>query len=118
METLTKTVLSTAFVLSSIIIDGIVIKILWAWFIMGTFTAPELTSIQAIGIAVIINYLKSGLSAQYKPDEKTAFLQSLLTLFFTSLIRAGLIERVGKGVYKVGGKPAISETNPDQLTII
>lgn len=39
------------------IFNGYALSILWAWFIAPTFHLPELSVTQAIGIAIVVNYL-------------------------------------------------------------
>ena len=56
------------------ILNGYVLSILWGWFIVPTFEAPELSVVAAIGISLVVSYLthqeneykkeKDGLSAE------------------------------------------------------
>jgi len=42
----------------SVIIDGMILVILWNWFIVSLFSLPALTIPYAIGISSIISYLR------------------------------------------------------------
>jgi hypothetical protein len=55
---------------------GYVLCLLWAWFMVPTFKAPELSIPAAIGVALVVSYLcRDG-----KPSEKDkTFAQQLAT---------------------------------------
>jgi hypothetical protein len=36
---------------------GVVLGILWSWFIAPVFTAPELSILQAVGLSVVVNFI-------------------------------------------------------------
>ena len=41
----------------SVLLDGWALSLLWGWFIVPTFNAPELTLAPAIGLALVVRYL-------------------------------------------------------------
>lgn len=51
------TLVSITFV--STILNGYVMSVLWDWFVVPTFNLPHLSIVQAIGIVMIIDYLKN-----------------------------------------------------------
>lgn len=48
------------------VLYGFVLKVLWGWFVVETFHAPELSIPVALGIALIVKYLTSSYSATSK----------------------------------------------------
>ena len=47
-----KALLITSMVLISMLVNGLVLKVLWRWFISSTFSLPELSLPTAIGISI------------------------------------------------------------------
>lgn len=39
------------------IFNGYVLNVLWRWFVVPTFDAPQLGIVPAIGVAMVVNYL-------------------------------------------------------------
>ena len=57
-------ILITAFI--AVIINAFILMKLWGWFIASTFSLDRLTLVQAIGLALIVNFLL----AKYDPKAK------------------------------------------------
>jgi hypothetical protein len=53
-----------------IIIDAYVLQILWGWFIVTTFAAPALSIPQAIGLSLVVNFLKHTVASHRPAGEK------------------------------------------------
>ena len=49
-------ILAVAIVVS-MLLDGLVLRALWGWFVVPTFGIPALTLVQAIGIGLIVSLL-------------------------------------------------------------
>jgi hypothetical protein len=65
--------LLTAAVLMAIIstvVNGWALSLLWAWFVVPIFELPDLSLMQAIGIAMIINFSTSNLAKEKIQAEK------------------------------------------------
>lgn len=43
--------------LVSSVIRGLVLCKLWSWFVVATFSAPELGACSALGLALLVNYV-------------------------------------------------------------
>ena len=56
----------TVFVLT-MILQGFVLKVLWAWFVVPTFQLPGLTIPAALGLSMVTSYL----THQYHKDERS-----------------------------------------------
>jgi phosphoglycerol transferase MdoB-like AlkP superfamily enzyme len=50
-------------IIVSFIVDGLVLSILWKWFIVSIFNLPLLTIPSALGLSFLISYMKP-----YKKD--------------------------------------------------
>jgi hypothetical protein len=75
----------------SAVLNGWVLSILWAWFIVPLFHLPQLSLPAAIGLALIANMLRGFNAPQKDSDEKDKkwgtllariFLAPLFVLFF------------------------------------
>lgn len=54
------------------IMNGWALSMLWGWFIMPIFAAPSLSVVQAIGVAMVVSFLTSGLQSEtYKSKDFT-----------------------------------------------
>jgi len=63
--------LVAAFVVAIVIgaiLDGLVLSILWGWFIVPVFNFPSLSLVPAIGLALVVSHLTSQ-RADCKPKE-------------------------------------------------
>lgn len=50
------------------IINGIVIRLLWLWFIVPVFEAPALTVAQAIGLTFLVRFALTSLNKATKEE--------------------------------------------------
>ena len=44
-------------VMASVVIDGYVLSLLWAWLVVPTFRIPALSIAQAIGIMLVVGFI-------------------------------------------------------------
>lgn len=52
----------------SSILNGWVLSILWGWFIVPTFGAPDISVVQAIGLALVVRFLTASRSIEESDD--------------------------------------------------
>jgi hypothetical protein len=57
-------------VITSTIVNGWALSLLWAWFVVPIFELPALSLMQAIGIAMIINFSTANLAKENFQIEK------------------------------------------------
>ncbi len=78
-------------VVAGTIISGWALSVLWGWFIVPVFDLPGLSIIQAIGIALIIGYIK-GKSPQRSDDRKASdkLIESIGYMFMMPLLSIGI----------------------------
>ena len=50
-------VMAPVVILVGAILKGFVLSVMWSWFMVPTFSLPEISTVQAIGIALVISYL-------------------------------------------------------------
>lgn len=67
------------------LIDGFVFQTLWGWFIVPTFLIHPLTLVQAVGICLIVGFLKVNYN---KKDEETIDTEFILKVLFMSIFVA------------------------------
>lgn len=75
-------ILMTPFALIGLVgsvLNGIVLSILWGWFIVPTFGIPQLGIPQAIGICLIASYLTHQFTYQKEDDDEP--LERLYKMF-------------------------------------
>jgi hypothetical protein len=83
METIGKVVVGFITFIIKAIIVGFVFAKLWLWFIVVKFNLPPLTLLEALGIIVLVGYIR----AEYKKqDEREDLWNSLLTHFLFVVI--------------------------------
>jgi hypothetical protein len=75
------------------IVNGLVLSVLWGWFIVPLFNAPPLSITYAVGISLIAGMLTH--QSQHKSDDKSSTGEALINAFSTSLITPLLILLVG-----------------------
>lgn len=46
----------------SAILSGYALSVLWAWFIVATFSAPQISVPAAVGLALVVSYLTHQIS--------------------------------------------------------
>jgi hypothetical protein len=84
-------------VITSTIVNGWALSLLWAWFVVPIFELPTLSLMQAIGIAMLINFSTSNLAKEKIQVEKGwtdiighylggAIGYSVITVFFGWII--------------------------------
>lgn len=71
---------------------GIVLKALWAWFVVPTFGLPDLSLRVAIGVGLVASFL----THQYVPTKDEDLPQAIIHEFFYPLIALvmGLVVRL------------------------
>ena len=67
---------SVLIVISSTVIHGLVLRQLWAWFVVAALALPGLTLVQAIGIRLVASVFLLGVKAREVPvaDDAGAIL--------------------------------------------
>src|SRR5688572_29285692 len=43
--------------LVSAVLNGLALSVMWGWFIVPTFSLPQITIVQAIGIGMVVGFL-------------------------------------------------------------
>jgi hypothetical protein len=64
--------------------SGYVLSVLWGWFIVSTFDAPNLSIIEAIGICLIVGFFKTSTNTEEE------FFELATRLAFGSLINSSV----------------------------
>lgn len=91
MEAFGKFMATLILLIISAIISGFVLSKLWMLFISSTFSLPVLSIPQAIGITIIIEYLR-----YRKPRESEKFnFKETTSEILSSIIRAIIILGIG-----------------------
>ena len=73
----------------SAILKGLVLRILWGWFIVPLTNLPPLTIPMALGVSLVVSFLTYQYAKQPEntdEDQVTALLKSLLMSFFQPAI--------------------------------
>lgn len=74
----------------SIIWNGYVLSIVWDWFIVETFKAPNLSIPIAIGIQAIIGFITYKSETTKEKTDETIFLIAVTEAFIVPLFYLGL----------------------------
>lgn len=61
-------------VIVACVLNGWALSVLWGWFMVPTFGAPALGIVQAIGIAIVLNFILEKQSNNNTEKEKTSDL--------------------------------------------
>lgn len=69
------------------IFNGFVLSVTWGWFVEPLFPVPDLVLMEAMGLALVVNYLTVSPS---RSDERAVPL-----IVFTSLVRSVLALALG-----------------------
>lgn len=69
----------------SAIFNGYALSVLWGWFVVPTFGAPQLSIVAAIGIAMVVSYLTHQVNSCQK--EKKKFSEELAGGVTLALLR-------------------------------
>ena len=91
MEQFGKFITILLAIIISSIINGFVIVKLWAWFIVPTFDQNPLRIVEAIGIMILISYIRIKRDDQSDKDFWEEFTKNVLY----SVIMAGFILLIG-----------------------
>jgi hypothetical protein len=75
-----------ALVALSAIVNGWILGILWAWFIIPVFALPALNIPQAIGLGMVVSYI----TFHYTKDEDTGWSRVVLTLIMRPIVALGI----------------------------
>ena len=80
-------------------VSGLVLSIMWNWFIVSTFDAPSLSILEAIGITMVVGLFTRGLATHLDTEDddlktSTKFAKTLarslilpfITLFFAWIV--------------------------------
>jgi len=70
--------IATFLLVSSTILNGYILSILWKWFVMPIFNVSELTTPQAIGIAMTANFLSKSKNYNSTNDKKITMTDLVL----------------------------------------
>ena len=96
-EFIGKTVIVIAIFLIGATVNGYVLVTLWKWFMVPTFKLPPLTTVQALGMALLISYLtRHDMSDIKKADNNDGYATRLLKSFIKTLFWAGATLLIGK----------------------
>lgn len=80
-------VMTVVMIVLSAIVNGYVFSQLWAWFVVATFGLTAITIPQAIGLAMVIGWFKTGLKQDESLNEFKGFTK-LVYLFITQVFTA------------------------------
>ena len=77
-----------ALLVISSVLNGWVLSILWGWFFVPVLDLPQLSTIQAIGIAMVVSYLtyQHIESDSSKDDTTTALVKAFFMAIFRPLL--------------------------------
>lgn len=72
-----------------VILRGWILKIMWGWFMTPIFHIPQITTVQAIGIAVVIGFLtEQPHKSQKIPESNKERLRMIGKAFLSGIIYA------------------------------
>ena len=76
----------------SILLKGLVLKLMWGWFIASTFNIPELTFLIALGISFLIerliNHTEFITTTKIKTTEDILY-QSIFNIIYSLFVLVG-----------------------------
>lgn len=75
----TKSLVTLLLAVPTMLLNGVVLCNLWAWFITSTFGLPVLSIPQALGIDVLITYV---VATSYKPIKKETLEEFVSRCFY------------------------------------
>ncbi len=67
-------ILVVAFIAGLYLLNGVVLKVLWGWFLIPTLNFPPISLAQAIGIGIIAGFLTN----QYIPRKKDEKIKAMI----------------------------------------
>jgi hypothetical protein len=82
---------------AGIVLRGLVLDILWGWFIVPVFHLPALGIAEAIGLSLIANYLITG--GQEADIQKDAGEDALAKLFGKMILGPALVLLLGWAIH-------------------
>jgi len=80
-------VMTIVMIVLSAIVNGYVFSQLWAWFVVATFGLTAITIPQAIGLAMVVGWFKTGLKQDDSLDEYKGF-NKLVAMFIAQVFTA------------------------------
>ena len=80
-------VMTIVMIVLSAIVNGYVFSQLWAWFVVATFGLTAITIPQAIGLAMVVGWFKTGLKQDDSLNEFKGFTK-LVYLFLAQVFTA------------------------------
>lgn len=87
-------------ILSSVV-NGLVLKIMWEWFVADTFGLPSLTIPLAIGLSIVVGFLtyQDSTTDKTSPESKSE-AERTITLIAYGIIRPMLVLGLARIVYQ------------------
>lgn len=83
-------ILFGAFMVLSYLVSGLVLSIMWKWFIVSTFGVPIISIPEAIGISMIMGLFTNSLATKHDVDDEDSrthvFAMILARVFVTPFI--------------------------------
>lgn len=65
------TVISIGTIVYATLVSGLVLAVLWGWFMVPIFKLPELTMMQAVGIGYVVSYMTQRVDMSSKDEENS-----------------------------------------------
>lgn len=81
-----------AVIVLSVVANGYALSVLWGWFIAPYFGLPVLNIPTAIGLALVVGYLKN---QDINSDETAGFIESLVKIFGRAIFRPAFALFIG-----------------------
>lgn len=90
MENFGKFMTVVLITITTSIINGFVFVKLWYWFIVPTFSMEELRIVEAIGVILLIGFVKQTRDKENKDDDFwSKFLESMIYIVVFALLALG-----------------------------
>lgn len=88
LSVLTAGIVATVIALAwSAVWSGLTLSIIWGWFIVQTFSAPDLSILQAYGVCLVAVAVKAANTTKKDGD---GFMQVVIKSFFQAPLACGL----------------------------
>ena len=72
------TVISIGTIVYATLVSGLVLAVLWGWFMVPIFKLPELTMMQAVGIGYVVSYMTQRVDMSSKDEENSIGMKLVL----------------------------------------